>query len=798
MKENVRRKKGLEAMKNASAAGTKTLVLLVLLTVFHGVAQAYQPESVMWYRQPAGEWHEALPVGNGRLGAMVYGGYPQEIIQLNEESLWAGSKSEANADAAARMPEIQQLLIDGDISRAADLSETYLKSDPMWIRSYQSFGELKLDFFDRGAPEAKNYRRELNLETGVASTVYEAGNTRYERELFISAPDNVLALRLTAVGTDKLTFRLSYAREQDATAYPASANELEIKGQIVDLPVVDAGENGLHMKFAGRIRGVNRGGRLTAVNNSFFVENADEVVFFLTAATDYNFEKLDTDRSIDPSSVCKGILDKVDARNYAAVRQRHIAEHGALMNRLHFTLGKDGPGNIPVDERLQRVKDGATDLALVALYFQYGRYLLVNSSRAPGVLPANLQGIWCKDMQAAWSSDFHTNINIQMNYWPAEICNLPETVIPFSRMIDALRTPGRVTAQKTYNAKGWTMNHLTDPFGRTAISDGVGWGTFPIASSWLVLHQWEHYLFTGDEAYLRNEAYPCMKEAAEFILSYMVKDKNGHWVTAPSNSPENAYILDGRQYKFTYAATVDIEIITELFRACLQAEKVLKQDKPFGKQLESALKKLPPIRISERYHTIQEWIEDYEEVEPGHRHISHLFGLHPGTTITSATPVLFEGAKKTLERRLSNGGGHTGWSRAWVINFYARLLDGENAGNHVQALLAKSTLNNLFDTHPPFQIDGNFGGTAGIAEMLLQSHNGELHLLPALPSGWQEGEITGLRARGGWIVDLKWEKGVLTSARIFSKEGGKCKIHYKERTGTVSVKAGEEYVYPEG
>ncbi|MDR2138441.1 MAG: glycoside hydrolase family 95 protein [Tannerella sp.] len=770
----------------------KKTSLFILLVAFH--SGMYAQESVLWYNQPAKDWHEALPVGNGRLGAMVFGGYAGETIQLNEESLWAGSKIEADADAASRLPEIQQLLLDGDIGRALELSEKYLRSDPMRVRSYQSFGELKIDFMDATAPKATNYRRELNLETGVASVAYELDNTRYTREVFVSAPDNILVLRMASDGPDKLTFRLSYVREQDATAYPASENELEIRGQIVDLPMPESSEGGLHMKFAGRIRGVNRGGRLTVTNNAFFVENADEVLFFLTAATDYNFEKLDFDRSIAPSSICKNILDKPDAGDYAGIKDRHVREHSALMRRMSFTLGTDDRSGLPVDERLQRVKDGATDLPLIALYFQYGRYLLVNSSRAPGLLPANLQGIWCKDMQAAWSSDFHTNINIQMNYWPAEVCNLSETVLPFSRLINALRTPGRITAKKTYNSAGWTMNHLTDPFGRTAICDGVGWGTFPIASSWLVLHQWEHYLFTGDAAYLRNEAYPCMKEAAEFILGFLVEDKNGYLVTAPSNSPENTYLLDGQRFNFTYAATIDVEIITELFRACIRAGKLLKQDDAFRRQLENTLKKLPPVRISKRYNTIQEWIEDYEEAEPGHRHVSHLFGLHPGTMITPSTPVLFEGAKKTLERRLSNGGGHTGWSRAWVINFYARLLDGKNAGEHVQALLAKSTLNNLFDTHPPFQIDGNFGGTAGIAEMLLQSHNGELHLLPALPPDWQSGKITGLCARGGWVVDLQWENGTLVSAHIFSKNGGKCKIRYKEQTKTVSIKAGEKYV----
>jgi alpha-L-fucosidase 2 len=460
-----------------------------------------------------------------------------------------------------------------------------------------------------------------------------------------------------------------------------------------------------------------------------------------------------------------------------------------------LNLGPDSLAKIPTDDRLAAVKNGSSDKGLVSLYFQYGRYLLMSSSRKPAVLPANLQGIWNKEMNAPWNSDFHTNINLQMNYWPAEVCGLPETSEILTAFMQKLVVPGTVTAKKMYGTEGWTIHHLTDPFGRTGVADGV-WGITPLDGPWMTSAVYEHYLFTEDTSFLRDYAYPMMKGAAEFALGFLVESPEGYLVTNPSHSPENNFRdnVTGEVSALTYAATTDIEILNALFDNCIEASKILKTDPEFAERLRDAKKRFPPVTINSK-GVIQEWIRDFDEPEPGHRHMSHLLGLYPFDQFTPATPDLFKAAEATIDRRLSFGGGHTGWSRAWIVCLYARLQKGEKAWENLLALFRQSTLNNLFDTHPPFQIDGNFGGTAGIAEMLLQSHNGGIVLLPAIPADWSEGEVKGLRARGGFIIDMKWEKGTPEKVRISSSRGGKCTVSWNGISREVDLNAGQgEYI----
>jgi len=748
----------------------------------------------LWYDAPAKDWSEALPLGNGRLGAMVFGGTGEEHIQINEQTLWGGSPHDYSAaDKTDVLAQLREQILSGRLAEATAEGQKFL-GDPSTLMPYQPFVDLTLTF--AGHDGAQDYRRCLDLSRAMHEVHYRIGNTGFARQTFISFPDKVLAVRLTADRPGALNFRLVMSSPQPGAAFIEDQDGTWLlSGRVPPRQNPEwswtASWDRPGLTYAARLAVLNRGGGIATRDGAVVVEGADEVVLLLSGASSY---KTYNDISGDPVAVTRDVLYAARTSPYARLVRKHTQDFGELFGRVHLSL-ESSPSldALPTDARLKQYRS-QPDPALEALYFQYGRYLLISSSRAGGQ-PANLQGIWNKDLLPAWSSKWTTNINLQMNYWIAESGDLWETQIPLWDLIRDLTVTGTETARHFYNADGWVLHHNTDIWRATAPVDGP-WGIWPMGGVWLVNQMWDHYLYSEDPAFLSGRAYPAMKGAVEFALDFLIEAPldsaaPGCLITCPSVSPENQYRQGDASYHLTYAATMDIELLRELFANFALASQRLGVDAQLREKALQAAGRLPLVKIGAKGQ-IQEWIEDFTENEPEHRHTSHLYGLYPGHSISrEATPGLAKAAARSLELRGDEG---TGWSMAWRINLYARLAKGEHAHAMLRRLLTDFTQPNLLDVCPPFQIDGNFGAPAGISEMLLQSDRDNLMLLPGLPQAWRSGMVRGLRARGGLKVDMVWKDGRLLSATIHSRQSRKVSVIANEKSMAVALRAGVNHI----
>ena len=768
----------------------------------------------LWYNKPATVFEDALPLGNGRIGAMVYGGVEKERISLNEATLWAGYPVDPNMNPAAKnyLPLIREALFAEEYKKADSLTR-FIQGK--FSSSYAPLGNLIIDF---GIKEASNYKRRLDLNTGIHQVSFDADATYYTRETFVSHPDQVLMMKFKSSGKNKMNISLSlnsllnHKVEAELGAFLLFKNKVQMKGiapsvaepnyrgNIKDAVQYDSTKS---MRFVADAGVYKTDGKIKTVGDKLIVDGATEIILFVSLATSFNgFDKNPALQGKDELGISYQHLKKLTNKKYEEIKLKHLQDFSSFYNRVQLNLENRDRRTITTDERLRQFAKGAADNDLASLYFQFGRYLMISASRTPEV-PMNLQGIWNEQVRPPWSSNYTININTEMNYWAAETANLSEFHKPLFGFIKNLSKTGAVTAKTFYGVDGWVAHHNSDiwamsnPVGDFGKGDPV-WANWTMGGAWLATHLWEHFLFTNDTVFLKNTAYPILKQAAVFCQQFLVKDTNGKWVTAPSTSPENVFINNkGFKGAVLYGGTADLAMIRELFSNVVDAEAVLKNDVDFSSQLKKMNADLYPYQIGQKGN-LQEWYYDWEDEDPKHRHISHLYGLYPGTSITmKKTPKLANAVKRSLELRTNNG---TGWSIAWKINLWARLQNSERAYDALKTIMTYypadknevkmvggGTYPNLLDAHPPFQIDGNFGATSGIIEMLMQSHDGEIILLPALPESWKSGSIKGIKARGGFTVGLAWEDGNLRTATIVPSINRTVDVVYKGRRWRTSL-----------